>query len=192
MGLTVWGLVTCNQADRRGQLNQQESDRSLKIQSPPITSDGIATAFKDAKANVEPVFVPATAFADDRGWSIMNQLQGVMDAQGQVNYSVMYPQVIKAWHRHHRQTDFWLCLMGHLKVGVHREEDGATWQMVMGQMKVGVLIIPPPLWHGVATVGPDSAGLLYYVTHTYDSVQPDEDRRDYGSIAGFNWDVQHK
>ncbi|MFA9478018.1 hypothetical protein ACERK3_06875 [Phycisphaerales bacterium AB-hyl4] len=164
----------------------------MPLRSPRNHTGPLADAFELAQKEHEPIFVPANIFADDRGWSIMNQMQGVMQPGGQVNYSVMYPGVIKAWHRHHKQTDFWLCLDGMLKVGVHREADGTSWQAVIGERRPGVLVIPPPLWHGGATVGPKSAGLLYYVTHQYDPAAPDEDRRAYDSIADFPWTVEHK
>lgn len=164
----------------------------MTISTPRVFTGPVADAFNQAQSAREPLFVPAQVFADDRGWSIMNQLQGVLGPQGQINYSVMYPRVIKAWHRHARQTDFWMCLRGHIKVGVHREQDGASWVMVIGEHRPGVMIIPPPLWHGAATVGHKPAGLLYYVTHAYDPAQPDEDRRPYDSVPGFPWEVQHR
>lgn len=139
----------------------------------------------------EPLFVPGVLHADDRGWSLMNQLRGVMTPQGQVNYSVQYPGVVKAWHRHRQQTDFWIGLHGHLKVGVHREADGVSWLGVIGEKRPGVVVIPPPLWHGAATVGDVPAGLLYYVTHAYNEAAPDEDRRAHDSVAGFPWGVRH-
>jgi dTDP-4-dehydrorhamnose 3,5-epimerase len=158
---------------------------------PRVVQAPVAEAFQAALAGNEPVFVPQPVYTDDRGWSLMNQLQGVMTAQGQVNFSVQYPGVIKAWHRHHKQTDFWLCLTGHIKVGVHRESDKKSWLIVTGEKKPGVVIIPPPLWHGAATVGDTQAGLLYYVTHAYDAKAPDEDRRAHDSIEGFPWGVRH-
>lgn len=164
----------------------------MKIEAVKDCNEAFAPAWEKAKATVEPVFVPVKPFADDRGWSLMNLMQGVMTHDGQINYSVMYPGVIKAWHRHHKQTDFWLCPMGHIKVGVHNEETGRTWQIVIGPMRPGILIIPPTLWHGGASVGHEPAGLLYYVTHSYDPKQPDEDRRAYDSVQGFPWQVQHK
>ena len=121
----------------------------------------------------------------------MNQLQGVLSEAGQVNYSLMHPGVVKAWHRHHRQADFWLCLSGHLKAGVCRD-DGTAWQIVVGQQRPGVLIIPPTLWHGGATVGADPAGLFYFVTHAYNPANPDEQRLPYDAIAGFDWRIQHR
>lgn len=164
----------------------------MKIQNVRETSASFADAWQEAQDNLEPVFVNVKPFADDRGWSLMNVMQGVMTEQGQINYSLMYPDVIKAWHRHYLQTDFWMCPMGHLKVGIHHEEENRTWQIVIGQMRPGVLVIPPPLWHGGATVGHEPAGLLYYVTHSYNPQKPDEDRRAFDSIDGFPWQVQHK
>jgi dTDP-4-dehydrorhamnose 3,5-epimerase len=103
----------------------------------------------------------------------------------------MYPAVIKAWHRHQKQTDFWLCVTGHIKVGVYRD-DGRMWQMVTGQMCPGVMVVPPPLWHGASTIGDQPAGLLYYVTQAYDPASPDEERRPFDSVPGFSWSVDHR
>ncbi|MFG0257229.1 MAG: spore coat protein [Phycisphaerales bacterium JB043] len=139
----------------------------------------------------EPVFVPAAYFADDRGHSLMNQFLGVLAPEGQINYSTQYPGVIKAWHRHQEQTDFWMCLRGHIKVGVHDESKGISWVCVIGEKSPGTMIIPPPLWHGAATVGGEPAGLLYYVTRRFNPEAPDEDRRAHDSIDGFPWSVQH-
>lgn len=159
----------------------------------PRTADAdLAAAFEQAKEHLEPVFVPVSVYCDDRGWSLMNQFVGVLSSQGQINYSVQYPGVIKAWHRHDKQTDFWMCISGHLKVGVHREADGRSWMAVIGEKRPGIVIIPPPLWHGAATVGPEPAGLLYYLTHQFDPANPDEHRRSHDSVDGFPWTVQHR
>ena len=159
------------------------------------TTTDLSAAWSAAKDAHEPVFVPAQYYTDDRGYSLMNQMQGVMTVAGQINYSVQYPGVVKAWHRHAKQTDFWMCLMGNLKVGVFRESDNTAWLHIMGEKRPGVMIIPPPLWHGAATVGHVPAGLFYYVTHAYDAKVPDEDRRAHDSIAvggvAFPWHVRH-
>jgi dTDP-4-dehydrorhamnose 3,5-epimerase len=151
----------------------------------------LTAAWEHAKQMVEPVAVRAAYFADDRGYSLMNQMQGVMSPAGQINYSVQYPGVIKAWHRHALQTDFWMCLQGHLKVGVYRESDARAWMAIVGEKNPCVVIIPPPLWHGAATVGDAPGGLLYYVTHAYNAAQPDEQRMAHDAVAGFPWGVRH-
>ena len=106
--------------------------------APKALSVPLPEAHAKALELREPVFVPASVFTDDRGWSLMNQLQGVMGPQGQVNFSVQYPGVIKAWHRHKLQTDFWIGLTGHLKAGIFREDDGKAWLLVLGEKRPGV------------------------------------------------------
>lgn len=163
----------------------------MPLRRMPRVDGTAAEAYRRALAEAEPVFVPASYFADDRGYSLMNQLQGVMGVKGQVNYSTQYPGVIKAWHRHKRQTDFWICLRGHIKVGVWRDTDNDAWVQVIGEKQPGTVIIPPTLWHGAATVGDEPAGLLYYVTEAYDPAAPDEERAAWDAHPGFPWGVQH-
>jgi dTDP-4-dehydrorhamnose 3,5-epimerase len=162
----------------------------MKLEPVRTFEGDFPAAHKLALAETQPIFVPVKVFADDRGWSLMNLLTGVLTPQGQVNFSTMYPGVIKAWHRHKQQTDFWLVLTGHLKIGVIRD-DGTTFLTFAGEKRPGVVIIPPTLWHGAATVGDSPAGLLYYVTHAYNAKAPDEERRTYDSFAGFPWGVRH-
>lgn len=161
---------------------------TLAIPSMPVP---LPVAHATALRDHTPVFVPTSEFTDHRGRSLMNQMLGVLSPAGQINYSVQYPGVIKAWHRHRRQTDFWLCVQGHLRVGVFDEASDRAWALVIGERNQGVVIIPPSLWHGANTVGDQSAGLLYYVTHAYDPANPDEDRRPFDSVAGFPWGPRH-
>ncbi len=163
----------------------------MDIRAPRTFTGPWTEAHELARAELEPVFVPVTPFADDRGWSLMNLMAGALGERGQINFSMQYPGVVKAWHRHDHQTDFWTCVVGNLKTGVWREADGAAWMHVIGQARPGMLIIPPPLWHGAAVVGPDSAGLLYYVTEQYNPDHPDEIRRQWDSVEGFPWGPRH-
>lgn len=164
----------------------------IRPSAPRICGTSIVDAYAKALDIVEPIFFPAQMHVDDRGWSLMNQLQGVLQPTGQVNFSVQHPGVIKAWHRHHFQTDFWIGLTGDLKVGVHCEVSERSWLTVVGERRPGVLVIPPTLWHGATAVGGRQAGLLYYVTRAYNTRHPDEERRDVDSLPGFPWEVQHR
>lgn len=168
----------------------------MQIRPVPEHAGPIEAAYAHAMAANEPVCVAQRWHADDRGWSLMNQLQRVLAPEGQVNYSVQLPGVIKAWHRHALQTDFWIVLHGHIKIGVHRTPDHAlgeaAWSIVTGAHRPGVVIIPPMLWHGAATIGPEPAGLLYYVTRAFDPAKPDEERRRFDDPAWFPWHVVHR
>ena len=164
----------------------------LTLKAPRKETGDWSDIYQQACEAGEPVFIPVNAYCDDRGWSLMNLFHHVLGPDGQINVSFQYPGVIKAWHRHQHQTDFWLCLQGHLKVGVYREDDHTAWRIVMGEKNPGVLVIPPTLWHGATTVGPSPAGLLYYVTRAYDIENPDEERRAWDSVDGFTWETEHK
>lgn len=163
----------------------------MQTRTPTVCADGAAAACAMALETNEPVLCPASVYADDRGWSIMNLLTGALGPEGQVNFSCQHPGVVKAWHRHAKQTDFWLCVRGHIKAGVWRDGEPWAWLAVLGEKAPGVLVIPPGLWHGAATVGCEPAGLLYYVTHAYNPAEPDEQRRPYDSVPGFPWAVRH-
>jgi len=164
----------------------------MNTHTPQSSTASLAESFSIATEKRVPLFVPTTHFTDDRGWSLMNQMQGVMSGQGQINFSMQYPGVIKAWHRHHLQTDFWMALVGHIKVGIYDQESDKAWSIVIGEKRPGTVIIPPPLWHGAATVGNVPAGLLYYVTHSYNPDKPDEERAPHDRFTGFPWQVEHK
>ena len=167
-------------------------DVSFEPKNPRVVKSSVAEAYRIALASNEPIFHPVDAFIDDRGWSLMNQLQSVLSADGQINFSLQYPGVIKAWHRHALQTDFWLVVGGSLKVGVTTPNYDVRWQITLGVIRPGVLIIPPSLWHGAATVGPTSACLLYYVTKAFNPDDPDEERIDHDSVPNFKWGTEHR
>ncbi|MDQ2730488.1 MAG: spore coat protein [Armatimonadota bacterium] len=153
-------------------------------------------AHQRALAEGRPQVVPLRYFADDRGWSLMNLFTGVLQG-GQCNYSLLYPGVYKAWHRHKLQTDFWVILHGMAKLGVfdekRRDEPGYRGEtFILGEKQPAVLIVPPSLWHGLTCVGNQPCGLLYYVTHVYDPRSPDEERAGHDAFPSFQWDIEHK
>ncbi len=158
----------------------------------PEMSFSLVEAHKTAQAEGRPTFFRSEYYTDGRGWSLMNQLRGVLSVEGQVNYSVQYPGVVKAWHRHREQTDFWICVSGHIRVGVHEEASGHCWSMVIGERRPGTLIVPAGLWHGAGTVGGEPASLLYYVSRAYDPAAPDEERRAPRSVPGFSWALENR
>lgn len=170
------------------------SERSVlpAMLAPQVVNCSAKAAMQMAERLQEPVLLETKIYADDRGWSLMNQLTGVLSEEGQINFSLQYPNVIKAWHKHSYQTDFWVCVQGNLKAGVYRESDHQRWQVVIGEKRPGILVIPPGLWHGATSVGAQNAGLLYYVSRAYNADAPDEQRRAADSVPGFSWLPEHR
>ncbi len=127
---------------------------------------------------------------DDRGYSYMN-IFSEAPMEGQVNFSVVNPGVIKAWHRHKYQTDYWMIVMGDAKVGLYDSEKGEGKAIYMGEHNPKVIAIPPGIWHGLTPVGGKPCAILYYVTRKYDPENPDEERAPYDAFP-FNWEVEHR
>ncbi|MDA2923379.1 dTDP-4-dehydrorhamnose 3,5-epimerase family protein [Acidobacteria bacterium AH-259-L09] len=110
---------------------------------------------------------------------------------GQWSHSLMYPGVIKAWHIHNRQTDWWYVCTGVLKVVLYdKRPESSTYRQSMEIMlgdghQASVLKIPPGVAHGCKCIsGP--VNLFYITSHTYDPEDegriPHDDRE-----IGYEW-----
>lgn len=159
----------------------------------------IVNNIQDAKniayKEVVPVLVPIQTFIDTRSFSFLNILNGNLPQNGQINYSKVFPGVVKAWHRHKKQTDFWICVDGDLKVGLVAAASDMPypeqmWTLHIGEHYPSMVIIPPGIWHGCTPIGGKSASLLYCVSEQYDPMIPDEERLPWDSMH-FDWGIKH-
>lgn len=110
---------------------------------------------------------------------------------GQLSHSIMYCGVIKAWHIHPTQVDWWYVPIGALKVALHdmRKESstfGVTSELLLGEIYgAQVLKIPAGVAHGCATLV--SPTHLFYVTSkVYDPQEEGRIAHDDPEI-GYDW-----
>ena len=100
-------------------------------------------------------------------------------------YSMTYPGVIRAWHRHlEGQNDHFVCPQGRIKVGIYDDRDGSPTQgklntFVIGEHNQKLIHIPGDCWHGFKVIGDKPALLINYPTELYDYENPDEERIPY-------------
>lgn len=112
-------------------------------------------------------------------------------------YSLSYPGVIRAWHRHTRgQIDHFVCPSGRIKVAVYDDREGSPTQgeldtFVIGEHNQRLVRIPGDCWHGFKALGTDPAILLNFPTELYDYEDPDEERlpHDTDDIP-YDWDAE--
>jgi len=110
---------------------------------------------------------------------------------GQWSHSYMFDGVIKAWHYHNIQTDYWYVCSGVLRIGLwDRRPDSKTFNktmdFLMGDLqKPTILKVPPGIAHGCKVIqGP--VNLFYMMSHIYDP--NDEIRIPYDSKdVDFDW-----
>lgn len=110
---------------------------------------------------------------------------------GQWSHSVMFDGIVKAWHLHRVQTDWWYVAGGVLRVGLfdtraQSQTYRRTMDFLMGDLQPSrVLKIPPGVAHGCKTVqGPVS--LFYVTSHVYDPSDELRIPHDDPEI-GFDW-----
>jgi len=131
---------------------------------------------------------PVKRFFDERGFFAELMRFDWQDFFGedtivQVNHSVTYPGVVRAWHRHLRgQVDYFLCLKGAVKICVYDEESGELDEVVSSGQDLQVVRVPGQYWHGFKALGDEPAMIVYFTTKLYDRVDPDEDRRAWDDV----------
>lgn len=143
-------------------------------------------------------------FADSRGWSVNDVYQevrkrishqnpespyvdGVISPYNyQINYSHINAGIVKAWHRHKNQDDYFFVLHGMAQVGTYSDENGPE-KFFIGEHNPAIVHIPAGDWHGIAPLGASPCGLLYFVTNEYDPNIPDEERAPWNDFVGSNW-----
>src|SRR3989304_1842175 len=113
--------------------------------------------------------------ADERGWltEIMRSDWEQFQKFGQVYVTAAYPQVVKAWHMHKKQTDNITCIKGMIKLVLY---DGRTKSKTKGERNLLLVHIPTEVWHGFKTISEDHALILNVPTELYDYKKPDEHR----------------
>lgn len=116
----------------------------------------------------------------------------------QVNYSVMEPLAIKAFHLHKRQTDVWFVpptdkIM--LVVGDVREDSpskGVVRRYVLGDGKSFLIRIPPGVAHGARNLRPASQSVIVYMVDVQFSTDEhcDEGRLPWDFFGEEVWEVE--
>jgi dTDP-4-dehydrorhamnose 3,5-epimerase len=100
------------------------------------------------------------------------------DSLVQSNFSVSYPNTIRAWHRHKRgQNDYFIVLKGVLKIGAYDEKTKELDEIISTGQELQIVKVPGNYWHGFKVVGNETAFLLYFTTKLYEYEDPDEERR---------------
>ena len=125
-------------------------------------------------------------FMDARGWSL-NDIYSMFDLdEFQVNFSILNPDVIKAWHRHKNQDDYFCVVKGMAQIGTYSDKDGPE-KYFIGEHNPAIVKIPAGEWHGLKALGNEPCGLLYFVTNLFDLENPDEERAGPFDFVESTW-----
>lgn len=151
--------------------------------------------------------------ADQRGYFIEQLKRADLDDDGrpfigdrpfaQMSRSLVYarggnpPELIKAFHWHKRQWDYWDIVVGNARVVlVDLRADsptvGTIQSMILGENSPRMIAIPPLVAHGYQCLGLEDVHLVYYVTEPFNVADPDEGRIAWNdSRIGFDWRIEN-
>ncbi len=141
---------------------------------------------------------PLRQIPDERG-KIMHMLKATdpyFERFGEIYFSVVYPGVIKAWHRHSRMTLNYAVVSGMIKLVLHddRPESPSRWQVqeiFMGEANYCLVRIPPMVWNGFKGIGTAPAIVANCATIPHD---PSEIERldPVSSSIPYDWALKHR
>jgi dTDP-4-dehydrorhamnose 3,5-epimerase len=127
---------------------------------------------------------------------VHQQLPGFVARQ--VNYSVLEPLAIKAFHLHKRQTDVWyvppsdklLLVLADVRQGSPTE--GLVMRHVLGDGNSRLVRIPPGVAHGCRNLRPASPSVILYFVDVQFSIgdECDEGRLPWDHFGAEVWEVE--
>lgn len=122
---------------------------------------------------------------DSRGrlFEILRSDEELFSKFGQAYVTTVYPGVVKAWHKHERQTDNVCLISGNLKLVIFDNRGSSPTKGQVDEFFLGddnrlLVQIPPDVWHGFQNVGISEALVLNLPDQLYDYESPDEQRLD--------------
>lgn len=138
--------------------------------------------------------------ADERGCltEILRSDDAIFEKFGQIYVSLNYPGVIRAWHYHKKQDDFWVVVKGMVKAVLYdsRKDSsthGEVQEVFLGEQNMILLKIPIGVMHGYKTVGNEPSLLLNLPTEPYIAAEPDEYRLPFNTDQiPYDWDIKMK
>lgn len=142
--------------------------------------------------------IPLKQIPDERG-KIMHMLKCTdpyFDKFGEIYFSVAYPGVIKGWHLHTKQTQFYAVISGMIKLVLFDERKdsptkGELMEIFTGEDNYQLIRIPVGVVNGYKNIGIEPAIVANCATEPHD---PNEMLRydPLNSHIKYDWSLKHR
>jgi dTDP-4-dehydrorhamnose 3,5-epimerase len=136
--------------------------------------------------------------ADQRGYlmELLRSDDPIFSKFGQCYVSMNYPGVVRAWHWHEKQDDFFVVVKGMIRVGLYDQREGSATQgevndFYLGENNTILVKIPVGVVHGYKTIGMEPSLLINFPSEAYDPNEPDEYRLPWDTDQiPHDWETQ--
>jgi dTDP-4-dehydrorhamnose 3,5-epimerase len=144
------------------------------------------------------IVTPLRQIADERG-KVMHMLRS--DAPhfrgfGEIYFSCVYPQAIKAWHLHKRMVLNYAVPHGNIKFVLYDDRaasptKGEVQELFLGPDNYCLVTVPPMVWNGFKGVGAETAIVANCASIPHD---PDEIMRcdPADPSIPYDWQIKHR
>ncbi len=122
---------------------------------------------------------------DKRGrlMEILRSDESIFKKFGQVYMTTAYPGVVKAWHYHKKQDDYFTCISGKMRLALYDARKNSPTYKEVNDFTISLdnpmlVRIPRFVYHGFKCVGDKEAIVINTPTRPYNPNTPDEYRID--------------
>lgn len=141
---------------------------------------------------------PLRKIADERG-VVMHMLRSDdphFEQFGEIYFSSIYPNVIKAWHLHKRMTLNYAVIIGEVKLVLFDERDdspthGRFQEIFIGESNYCLVTIPPMIWNGFKAVGNQRAIIANCSSIPHHPGELERADPTSHEIISYNWGTRH-
>jgi dTDP-4-dehydrorhamnose 3,5-epimerase len=149
---------------------------------------------KNAKMIQGVIAKKLTPHHDERGFfeEIVRKTDSFFnEGFGQLSHSFMKNGVIKAWHIHKTQIDWWFVAHGALHVALYDLRKDSSTYKVLNEFNLGekgenvMLKIPAGVAHGCKVISPEAE--LFYITSSIYNTQEEGRISENDPKINYNW-----
>ncbi len=131
---------------------------------------------KMAEEKIDGVIIkPLKKIPDERGciYHMIRCDDLIFEKFGEIYFSVVYPDVIKAWHLHKEMTLNYAVIQGMIKLVLYDDREksptkGNLIELFIGEENYCLVKIPPNIWNGFKGIGMNSAIVANCATLPHD------------------------
>jgi dTDP-4-dehydrorhamnose 3,5-epimerase len=143
------------------------------------------------------IVVPLQRIPDERGtiFHMLRRTDPHFLEFGEIYFTSIYRDAIKAWHRHAEMTLNYACIWGRVKLVLYDDREGSSTRGVLMERFLGpddysLVVIPPLVWNGLK--GMSSVAIVANcATHPHDPARTE--RLDpTGDAIPYRWGVRHR
>lgn len=140
---------------------------------------------------------PLRRIADERGM-ILHMLradQPHFQKFGEIYFSAVYPNVVKAWHIHHEMTLNYAVPVGMIKFALYDDRAnsptrGQLMELFIGEANYCLVTVPPMVWNGFKGIGEKMALVANCATLAHDPAEIE--RCDpFENQIPYDWNLKH-